>query len=121
MSGGAFDYDQYKIRNIADSIESEIERSGRPLTDEEFREKVRWYGVEYFERYPDERTHHKYPDEVIKKFRDAVKILRIAEIYAQRVDWLLSGDDGEETFLKRLSDELNKLDYSIVIKDDPKK
>jgi len=35
-----------------------------------------------------------------------VEILKKAKIYAQRVDYLLSGDDGEESFLRRLKEEL---------------
>jgi hypothetical protein len=42
--------------------------------------------------------------------KEAVKALKIAQVYAQRVDWLLSGDDGEESFLSRLDDELKKLE-----------
>ena len=38
MSGGAFDYDQYKIGYIADQIEHEIERNGRPKTREEIKD-----------------------------------------------------------------------------------
>jgi len=37
-------------------------------------------------------------------------LLRKAEIYAQRIDWLVSGDDGNDTFLKRLEEDLNKLE-----------
>ena len=47
--------------------------------------------------------------EVIEKFKEAVIILRKAAIYTQRIDWLLSGDDGEETFLKRLKKDLEEL------------
>ena len=36
-------------------------------------------------------------------------ILKQAEIYAQRIDWLLSGDDGEESFHERLKEELEEL------------
>lgn len=32
-----------------------------------------------------------------------------AYIYAQRIDWLLSGDDGEKSFHKRLKEELQQL------------
>ena len=32
--------------------------------------------------------------------------MRAAAIYAQRIDWLVSGDDGEETFHQRLAEEL---------------
>lgn len=33
---------------------------------------------------------------------------RIADIY-ERIDYLLSGDDGEQSFLERLEEELNEL------------
>ena len=42
--------------------------------------------------------------------KEAVKALKIAQVYAQRVDWLFSGDDGEESFLSRLEEELKKLE-----------
>ena len=42
--------------------------------------------------------------------KEAVRALKIAQVYAQRVDWLLSGDDGEESFLSRLEEELKKLE-----------
>ena len=48
-------------------------------------------------------------EEVIEKFKEAVIILRKAAIYTQRIDWLLSGDDEEETFLKRLKKDLKEL------------
>lgn len=62
------------------------------------------------------RKHHRtmpngygYSKETIKEFKKAVKYLKKAQIYAQRIDWLLSGDDGEETFHKRLKEDLEKL------------
>lgn len=41
--------------------------------------------------------------------RDGVEALKTAYVYAQRIDWFLSGDDGEESFVSRLNDELEKL------------
>ena len=108
MSGGAFDYNQYKIGYIADQIEHEIERSGRPKTQEELKDS--WMDPSWYEKYPEDLNYHKYPDEVIEEFKNAVKHLRVAEIYAQRVDWLLSGDDGEDTFIERLKSDLKKLE-----------
>lgn len=35
--------------------------------------------------------------------------MKQAEVYAQRIDWLLSGDDGEESFHERLKEDLDKL------------
>jgi hypothetical protein len=108
MSGGHFEYQQYRINDIIESIEAQIDRSGRAKTKEELRE---WggYDPEYYEKYPDEKFYHDYPAEVIIEFKIGVKKLKEAYIYAQRIDWLLSGDDGEESFLERLKEELNKL------------
>ena len=78
MSGGHFDYDQYKIGYIADSIEYMIEKN-------DFRTDV---------------LHH---------MKNAIKVLRTAEIYAQRVDYFVSGDDSADDFLRRLHDDLKEL------------
>lgn len=112
MSGGTFDYAQYRMRDIAERIESEIYRSGRKKTDREIQNEIRdWYHG----HVPD--THYyEYPADVIEKFKEAVKIIRTAEIYAQRIDWLLAGDDGEETFINRLQAELKSLDDEMQLK-----
>jgi hypothetical protein len=57
----------------------------------------------------DEQSYYEYPPHIIEEFKNAVKHLKIAQVYAQRVDWLVSGDDGEESFMKRLGEDLNKL------------
>ena len=94
MSGGAFDYNQYKIGYIADQIDEVIVKNGLEKTPEELKEH--WIDPDWYKKYPEDLFHYKYPDEVIEKMKDAVKALKIAQEYAQRVDWLLSGDDGEE-------------------------
>ena len=86
MSGGFFDYDQYRIGNIIDGIEREINRQEQGLN-------------EYLTLEP----------ATLDKFRDAVYYLKVAQIYAQRVDWLLSGDDGETSFHNRLTQDLEEL------------
>ena len=108
MSGGAFDYTQYSIIMIADEIEKEIERNGRPKTRDELKYEG-WKDDEWYKKYPEDLNHYKHSDEVIEKFKEGVEILRKAHVYAQRIDWLLSGDDGEETFIKRLKEEIEKL------------
>lgn len=107
MSGGAFEHQQHRINDIIESIEEQIDRNGREKTKEELRE---WggYDPEYYEKYPDEKFYYKYSDEIIEKFKLGVEKLKEAYIYAQRIDWLLSGDDGPETFLTRLKEELNE-------------
>ena len=107
MSGGAFDYNQYKIGYIADQIDEVIVKNGLEKTPEEL--KNNWIDPEWYKKYPEDLFHYKYPDEVIDKMKEAVKALHIAQEYAQRVDWLLSGDDGEESFLSRLEENLKKI------------
>ena len=109
MSGGAFDYKQYNITMIADEIEQTIERSGRPKTKEELKDESWGRDASWYEKYPEDLNHYKYPDDIIEEFKKGVEILRKAQIYAQRIDWLISGDDGEESFHKRLKEELDKL------------
>jgi hypothetical protein len=102
MSGGHFDYDQYRIRNIIESIESELNNQGK------LKERL-FYNPEYYEKFPEDKYYTIYPEEIQEKFREAIEILKKAEIYAQRVDYYLSGDDGEDSFLERLEDDLNRL------------
>jgi hypothetical protein len=108
MSGGHFEYNQYKIDQIADELEQLIEKNGCEKTKEELKEES-WYDPNWYEKYPEDKFHYKYPDEVIEKFKEGLDILRKAAIYAHRIDYLVCGDDGEESFLRRLNDDLNKL------------
>lgn len=105
MSGGKFSYKQWHIDNIANQIEQEVILSGKPIP------KQKW---SYYERQEFEETHkhpmnYAYPDSILRRMEEAVYALRAAAIYAQRVDYLLSGDDGEESFEERLSKELSEL------------
>lgn len=91
MSGGFFDYKQYQIDQIAEDVEHEL-RKKYPFKNE--------YS-------PD--NNYQYPPEVRRELENGLEILRIAAVYAQRIDWFLSGDDGEESFLKRLNEDLEEL------------
>ena len=104
MSGGHFDYKQYIINDIADTIESEMELQGKEKPQDEL-----YSNKDFYIEYPEEKFNYTYPNIVQEKFKEAIKALRIAALYAQRVDWLLSGDDGEESFIERLEEELNEL------------
>lgn len=174
MSGGAFDYAQYRIDDIINRIEEEIERATceRPplvtkqgvvvyeITGKDSRSYCFNYrftcfdsAVEYFSRmdryqllrgasregetfihYEDiwtgqvyeikSYTYEEYeadedgeipffPDyseETIKEFRKGVGILKKAQVYANRIDWLMSGDDGEDNFHQRLKEKLKELE-----------
>lgn len=96
MSGGHFDYQQYNITRIADDIQLMIDNNLSVEKNE--------YG---------DPIGRGYPAEVVDRFREAVKVLRVAQVYAQRIDWLISGDDGERNFMLRLEEEL------LMLKDQP--
>ncbi len=191
MSGGHFDYHQFYIREIADTIERDIALALQPKPDkvhedywiikvmdcfcsyyiyprystefesyeeaEEFliqREEVVRAEAKYAERFfkddftfqskvhfmsrtkDDEKIpvlfaiHHcvydRYPydvdvleleDSTLETMKEAYHQLRIAEIYAQRVDWMMSGDDSEETLQKRLQRELQAFEEEFHLKD----
>jgi len=79
MSGGHFDYQQYRFNDIAETIRGDL------------------YS-EYVTQFTDPST--------AQQMRNAITLLQIASIYINRIDWLLSGDDSEETFHVRLEKEL---------------
>ena len=76
MSGGYFDYVQDRMLRAADRLASVIE------------------------------TDDQYSKETLAEFGKALTMLRASAIYLQRIDWLISGDDSEETFHKRLKEDL---------------
>ena len=49
-----------------------------------------------------------YSEGVIDEFKKGLIIMRKAYTYAQRIDWLVSADDSEESFLKFLKKELEE-------------
>ena len=89
MSGGAFDYKQYIIRDIADEIEQEIVQAGRKIPTEVW--KNDWHGYSFEENDQYYTTYNHRTIDILKR---AVYVLRMAHIYAQRIDWMLSGDEG---------------------------
>jgi hypothetical protein len=89
MSGGHFNYDQYRLLGMADDIESII-------LNNDNEEKDQW----------GDRIGRGYSPDVVERLKEGVRILRQAYVYAHRIDWLLSGDDGEEWFIRRLNEEL---------------
>lgn len=104
MSGGAFDYNQTRIRNIYESIQEELDNQGKQKSKEDL-----WMQREFYEKYPEERFNHTYREDVQQIFRDGIEALKRAYVYAQRIDWYLSGDDGEDSLVKRLKEELEEL------------
>ena len=44
---------------------------------------------------------------MLQEISNGLDYLNLAEIYTQRLDWLFSGDDGEDSFFERLEEELD--------------
>ena len=109
MSGGHWEYIQYRFTDVAEDIEKLIENSGQPKTEDELKEES-WHDYEWYNKYPEDKYHHTYPEKVLEQFKIAANTIKKAQIYMQRIDWLLSGDDGEEAFLKRIDENLKDLD-----------
>lgn len=193
MSGGHFDYQQWRIREIADTIERDIARALRPkpamvhedywVIDEMesphsyhstghyhtfssyeeaesfllscgdivnaeqkyadgsffkngtvFQSTRRYmkgtaadddepmpvlYVIRHcvFDHYPYDMDVLELNDETIETMKEAYRQIRIAGIYADRVDWMMSGDDGEDTMQERLKEELAALEKEIASKN----
>jgi hypothetical protein len=89
MSGGYFNHKQYELAYISDAIRDKIESNDSKHVDS-------WGSV----------VGRNYGEETLKRLKECVAFLCIAKIYAHRIDWLLSGDDGEDSFHARLNAEL---------------
>lgn len=62
-----------------------------------------------YEEYTEEGYFPEYAEETIKEFKKAIKIIKQAKVYTDRIDYLLAGDDSEEDFHKRLKEELSEI------------
>lgn len=102
MSGGYFNYRQSKVSYIADEIDALIECNNDKSKDS--------YGYQ---------IGREYPPEIIERFKEAAHTLRQAAEMAQRVDWLVSGDDGEESFIERWDKEVRPYWSADLAKQQP--
>ena len=96
MSGGHYEYEQYKIDQVAYQMKKDIENNGE--------------------------THdpHNYVFDFTKETMEYMKkvsdIVALAGILTKHADWLYSGDDSEETFRENIEKAL--LEYNSVSKID---
>lgn len=70
-----------------------------------------------YDHYPYDVAVLELEDSTLETMKDAYRQLRIAEIYAKRVDWMMSGDDSKETMQKRLQQELQAFEKEFQTKD----
>lgn len=92
MSGGSLEYLYYRIDDAAERVAEELKAATAPRPPMVVKHDVA-----------------AYKPETIAELKNGLTILRVASVYAERMEWLFSGDDGEESFLRRLTEDLEKL------------
>jgi len=88
MSGGHFTncgYDYYRVRQFADELEEEIRNNGKSKYED------RTYGQDWYPNHSDEVI--EYLKEQVPKMRKMAEIMR-------HIDYLYSGDHGDDSFMK---------------------
>jgi len=96
MSGGFFDYKEYLLEDIREEIERILENQGKNKPEDEV-------------YYDDEKCYPVYSEGVNDIFKQAIVAIKLASTYIHRIDYFLSGDDNEESMIKRLLEELIEL------------
>ncbi len=93
MSGGAFDYNCFKISQFAEDLKQKIE--------DNHKKEENWDG-------------YNYSDYTIKGLRISQSLIEVAGKVAYAVEWLYSGDYGEQTFrevIAKIIKELEEVEY----------
>ena len=91
MSGGYFGNKDWHLDDFAEDIEQKIRNNDSNELNE--------WGV---------RIGRHYSPETMAKFQQAVEHLRIARLYVRRIDYLLSGDDSEDSFHRNWAQDLQR-------------
>ena len=101
MSGGHFNdcgYEYYKVAQFADELEEEIQNNGKGRYEDRTYEQE-WY------------PNHK--PEVIEYLKKQIPIFnKMAEIM-RHIDFLYSGDHGDDTFIQRVKEVETKYNNPI--------
>ena len=117
------------MREIANTIERDIARALQPKPEKVQEDYWTIYEQDCFgsyHSYKDFMSYDHYPynadvlelsNETIDAMKEAYRQIRIAEIYATRVDWMMSGDDSEESFRERIKEDLEEFEKEYVSKD----
>ena len=107
MSGGSMDYVCFKIEQAAEDVATYLREV------EQREDTLDFLASDYYiKHYPDDErinSRERLKANVLGRLRDAVHALKVAAVYARRVEWLSSGDDGYESFVIRTDHELSKL------------
>ena len=93
MSGGHFgDYDYYKVAQFADELEVEIQNNNKKLDEYEYA--------------------HNFSPETIRYLRKQLRLMRKVSEIMRHIDYLYSGDHGDDSFMERVKEVEEK--YAIL-------
>jgi len=95
MSGGAFDYNCFKIQSFAEELQHKIDINND-------------YTIDQF----GDRLGEGYGLKTIHKLEKAQYIIKIAGKLAREIEWLYSGDHGEHSVCGLIDKILSKMEKS---------
>ena len=98
MSGGTWNYIQYRFRDIEYDLNKLIEQNNS--------EELNEWG---------EMIGNHYSPETIEKLRATAKHVRETAIMLERADYLIAGDDSERGFHKRWDEDLKTLNEQAEV------
>ena len=111
MSGGSMDYVFGRIYEAAESVR-EFRRDTAAKPDDDF---------EFDAKRMESTTPAELKKKVVQYLVNAEVALREAEVYAKRVEWLESGDDGYDNFIERTDEDRAELAKSMGVELAPPK
>lgn len=98
MSGGHFDHQEHSINDVADSIQLAVDQNDSAEKD----------------RFGSDLGYH-FPKEVVDRLQKAAIALKQAYEMAHEASYLLAGDTGPESFLKRWKEkDLDRMSDSAI-------
>lgn len=115
MSGGSLNYVSGYINEACDKIKEHV--YGEEVDECDVESYIREYDLDEKDaKYVREHLHTKpnpyeYTKPTLTELKRALHILEKAAIYAHEVEWLISGDSGEETFRTSLHEGLKELKH----------
>ena len=98
MSGGFFEYQEYRLEEMAKELRLKIA-------------KCRWKPDWAIDR-------SNYSDAFLAEMSKAYNQLMEIRTRLHRLDWVLSGDDGEVDYFRLLPDDLSKIELDDPDKDE---
>lgn len=106
MSGGYFDYKEWHLKQIVETIEEVIENNG---TEKKPEDLFSWdYDKNTGKIKEENKYYYKYSPETIDIFKRAIKCLKMAYSYIHNIDYLLEGDINENDLLENIKEAIKK-------------